>query len=187
MSQQREFLSRLIERFDALGIPFMLSGSVASSYHGKPRATQDIDIVVEADVNKALELIRSLGAGYYASESAAQEACSLTRSFNIIDMRTGLKADIIVRKKRPFSIEEFNRRRKVRIFDIDLPVVTPEDAILSKLEWSKDSGSERQFNDALGIVQMQGDTLDHDYLRRWAAEIGVGDLLEKLLTKGPTV
>ncbi|HOW52436.1 MAG TPA: hypothetical protein PLV42_10395 [bacterium] len=185
MNDPRDFLVRLVERLEAIGIPFMLSGSIASSYHGRPRATQDIDIIIEADLDKTLELFRSLGPAYYVSELAVREACTFQRSFNIIDMKTGYKADIIIRKKRAFSIEEFSRRLTVRLYDLDLPVVTPEDAILSKLEWSLASGgSERQFNDTLGIMQMQGTVLDRDYLRRWAKELGVGELLERLFAEG---
>ena len=97
------------------------------------------------------------------------------------DQPPGLKADLIILKDRPFDVQEFGRRRTGRIQDVEVVLISPEDSILSKLEWSKRGGSERQLRDALGVAVVQGERLDLAYLRRWAVELGVEDLLEKVL------
>jgi hypothetical protein len=101
--------------------------------------------------------------------------------FNIIDFEEGWKADFIIRKDRPFSIEEFRRRGPVPFLGRPLPVASAEDVILSKLEWNKITPSQRQIRDALGVVLLQATKLDRDYLRRWAPALGVENELEELL------
>ncbi|MCL0080462.1 hypothetical protein M1O54_03820 [Dehalococcoidia bacterium] len=159
----------------------MISGSLGSSLHGEPRATNDIDLII-APTEKQLNIfIQSLGEDYYVSPEAAREAFRNRSMFNVIDYKAGWKADIIIRKGRPFSVEEFKRRIQGEIGGIQVFVVSPEDAILSKLEWSKASESERQFRDAQGIAVVQWETLDKEYLYKWARELNVKDLLENLL------
>jgi hypothetical protein len=99
----------------------------------------------------------------------------------MIDIHNSWKADIIIRKNRPFSREEFQRRQKANIMGIDVWVVSPEDVILSKLEWAKNSKSSQQLQDALGVVAVQYDHLDRDYLHKWAKELQVESSLEELL------
>ena len=99
----------------------------------------------------------------------------------MIDLRTGWKADLIVRKRRGFSREEFQRRERVDLLGVPVWVASAEDTILSKLEWAEASASERQVRDAQGIVDVRGDALDVAYLRRWATELGLTDRLERLL------
>jgi hypothetical protein len=183
MKSQNDLLKILVGHLEASGIPYMVSGSIGSTFYGKPRATQDIDIVVEADEKQLRAFAALFGEGYYVSESAIREAVAYARSFNIIDYNSGFKADIIVRKKRPFSIEEFSRKRTVRVGDDAVFMVSPEDSILSKLEWSKASSSERQFADACGVAAVQWERLDVDYLKKWAAVLGVADLLERLIAQ----
>ncbi|MFH1481499.1 MAG: hypothetical protein ABIG67_09535 [Pseudomonadota bacterium] len=180
MNDQADFLKRLIEKLSAAGIPFMLVGSVAASYHGHPRSTLDIDAVVEADEETLCGFVRSLGEGYYVSEEAVRQATRSRTVFNIIDEASGYKADLIVRKERPFSKTEFNRRIRVTILDRTAEMATPEDVILSKLEWSRLGSSERQFADALQVARTQGKNLDFSYLEKWALELGVSDLWERI-------
>jgi len=101
--------------------------------------------------------------------------------FNVIDVTTGWKADLIIRKDRAFSEEEFRRRLPVRIADVATYVASAEDTILSKLEWSAKSGSERQLRDVVSVIQVQRTTLDFDYLEHWATELGIADLLQMAL------
>lgn len=180
MSDQADFLNRLTAKLSAAGIPFMLVGSVAASYHGHPRSTLDIDLVVEADEAALCRFARSLGDGYYVDEDAIRDAVRWRSVFNIIDEDSGFKADLIVRKDRPFSRTEFGRRMQARIMDRTIEMATPEDVILSKLEWSRIGASERQFTDALQVARTQGNSLDLDYLEKWAGELGVGDLWGKI-------
>jgi hypothetical protein len=104
---------------------------------------------------------------------AQSEAIRRRGQFNIIDMATGWKADLIVRKLRPFSEEEFKRRVKVMMLGVEIAMATPEDVVLSKLEWSPKSGSKRQLRDVVGIILTCGGTLDKAYIDVWAATLGV--------------
>jgi predicted nucleotidyltransferase len=181
MTSQDDFLKKLIKVLDDCSIPYMISGSFGSSYHGQPRATKDIDIVIAPTEKQLLEFVESLGDDYYVSLEAVRDAFASNSMFNIIDSLSGWKADFILRKARTFSRQEFKRRGIAEIGGLDVWVTSPEDIILSKLEWFKDSQSEQQFGDALGVAVVQWDSLDVDYLRKWAKELQVRDSLEQLL------
>ncbi|MFH0795975.1 MAG: hypothetical protein V2A65_02840 [Candidatus Omnitrophota bacterium] len=178
---QGDFLARLVMKLEDAGIPHMISGSLGSSLHGEPRATNDIDLVIAPTSEQLNVFLQSLSEGYYVSSDSAREALQNRSMFNVIDHQTGWKADFIIRKEFPFSLEEFKRRMPGTIAGIQVFVVSPEDIILSKLEWSKNSESERQFRDALGVAAVQWKTLDKEYLRKWARELKVEDILEDLL------
>ncbi|MBN1837153.1 MAG: hypothetical protein JW820_14955 [Spirochaetales bacterium] len=122
--------------------------------------------------------------GYYVDDGDAAAALEQRGMFNVIDAGSGYKLDLIVRKDRPYSLEEFARRQLKSLSGARLSIVSPEDAILSKLEWARERQSERQLQDALGIIVTQGETLDIRYLREWAVPLGVTGLLEKLLEQG---
>ena len=181
MTSLDDFLKELIKGLDDCSVPYMISGSFGSSYHGQPRATKDIDIVIGPTEKQLLSFVESLGADYYVGLEAVREAFANKSTFNVIDSLSGWKADFILRKDRAFSRQEFERKRTAKIGGIDIWVTSPEDMILSKLEWSKDRQSEQQFRDALGIAVVQWDHLNIDYLRRWAKELRVEDSLEPLL------
>ncbi len=180
MNDQADFLKRLLDKLSASNIPFMLVGSVAASYHGHPRSTFDIDLVVEAGEEALCCFARSLGEGYYVDEDSIREAFRNRSAFNIIDEATGFKADLIVRKERLFSQTEFGRRVSVHVMDRAVELATPEDVILSKLEWSKIGASERQFADALQVARSQGQNLDLPYIEKWSKELSVADLWNKI-------
>ncbi len=177
---QKAFLSRLVAKLEDSGIPYMISGSLGSSLHGEPRATNDIDLIIAPAAAQLNIFIQSLGEDYYVGPE--QEAFQNRSMFNVIDHQTGWKADLIIRKDRAYSLEEFRRRMSANILDVEVTVVSPEDAILSKLEWLKESGSELQFRDALGVAVVQWENLDKGYLGKWARELSVEDLLETLLS-----
>jgi hypothetical protein len=93
--------------------------------------------------------------------------------FNVIDLTTGWKIDLIVRKSRAFSQEEFRRRQRIELQNLALFVATAEDVIVSKLEWSKLAQSHRQIEDVAGILRMRWESLDHSYLEKWIRELGL--------------
>jgi len=188
---QREFISRLIGHLGASEIRYMVCGSVASSFHGEPRATKDIDLVIDCGRHQLQGLLPRLhGDGWYVSDAAAGEAIEQRTMFNVIDPESGWKADLIVRKDRAFSLREFERRQSAAVFGDEYGTVvltTPEDSILSKLEWSLGSGSEQQYRDALQVAIVGHETIERDYLRRWAPELGVEELLTRLLAEADAV
>lgn len=168
----RDFLARLTSALEQAGVPYMISGSVASTYYSAPRTTQDVDLVVELDGARLRALLASLPEDeLYYSADAAQDALRRRSMFNVIDMATGWKADIIVRKGRPFSAEELRRRVQVDLLGLRVWMATAEDCVLSKLEWARAGGSERQIRDVRGILDAQGSALDLAYLERWVHEL----------------
>jgi hypothetical protein len=178
---QEEFLVQIAEHLEAAGIPFMVTGSHGSSFHSHPRTTNDVDLVIEPSPEQLERFLAELGDRYYASLEAARDALSRRAMFNLIDFDTGWKADLIVRKDRAYSREEFSRRQQRLIYGRSLPVASAEDVILTKLEWNKITPSERQLRDALNVAAVQWPTLDQAYLQKWAADLGVTEQLEELL------
>lgn len=171
----QDVFQRLAVTLDRAGIAYMVTGSFASAYHGVPRATQDIDIVIEAAPDQLRTLIDLLPENeYYVDADAAMSARSHESLFNIVDLATGWKIDLIVRKSRPFSEEEFRRRRKINMSGVEVFVASAEDVIISKLEWSKLSQSSRQIEDAAAILRMRWESLDQTYLQKWIATLGLG-------------
>lgn len=187
MDAQREFLRRLIDSLDKVGIPYMVAGSLGSSLYGRPRATNDIDLVIAPDESQFRRFLETIGPEYYVSEEAAWAALKGRSAFNIIDARTGWKADLRIRQDRPFSDEEFRRRQKADLLGMKAWVVSPEDVVLSKLEWARESASEQQVRDVLGVLETQYGNLDMRYLRKWGEVLGVQDRLAELLEKAREV
>ena len=181
MTDQNAFLERIIKALEHANIPYMISGSMGSSFHGQPRATNDADIVIDPTLSKITAFMESLGPNCYVSKEAAQQAIENRSMFNVIDIQFGHKADLIICKDRPYSRQEFSRRKHANFLGLDVYVLSPEDSILSKLEWSRGRQSEPQFKDALGVLETQKDTLDYDYLKQWAKELGVDDAVNNLL------
>jgi hypothetical protein len=176
-----EALQLVLHKLEDCGIDYMLTGSFASNMHGVPRTTYDADIVIELEPAALGQLVRSLGDEFYMSRKAAREAVSRRSLFNVIHLETGFKVDFIVKKTRPFSEEEFSRREKGVFLGESRWFATPEDVILAKLEWSKLGASERQFLDALNVAKVQGEKLDRSYLKKWAKELDIQKLLQRLL------
>jgi hypothetical protein len=138
-------LAQVTGVLERCGIAFMLTGSFAGAYHGVPRATLDIDLVIDptrAQLEAFVEAIDA--AALYVSADAAREAIMLESLFNVIDPSTGWKVDLIIRKSRAFSREEFSRRMPIVFDGVQLAVATLEDVILSKLEWAAKSESARR-------------------------------------------
>jgi hypothetical protein len=179
-----DFLSRLTTKLADAEIPHMVVGSFASSFHGIPRSSQDLDLVVDLEPGSLDRFLADLPAtDYYADADAAREALQRRGQFNVIDMATAWKADLIVRKARPFSVEEMRRRSEGDLLGARVFIASPEDTLISKLEWAKEGGgSELQLRDAGGILELRGSDLDIAYIEHWVAELGLDDLWQRLRT-----
>ncbi len=170
-----EVLRRISAALDRAGIAYMLTGSFASAHHGAPRSTLDIDIVIGAQTEQLRAFVRSLPSGeYYADLDAAFEAHKRESLFNVIDLATGWKIDLIIRKSRAFSREEFGRRQLVTVQGLPLYVASAEDVVIAKLEWSKLAESQRQIEDVATILRLRWDSLDRPYLMKWVSELNLG-------------
>lgn len=179
-----EFFGRLIEALERAGVSYMVTGSYASSAHGTPRATNDIDVVISPTSEQLRLLMRQFPADrYYADEEDAFDALRHRSQFNVIDFATMWKADLIVRKEREFSKVEFSRRRVYSIGGVRVHLATAEDILIAKLEWHKLGESERQIEDAAGIISRQGAALDREYVDRWVRELGLEEQWQKALTR----
>ena len=175
---QHEFLTEIVRRLDDADIPYMLAGSMASAYHSEPRMTRDIDIVIDPTIEAMERFVGALDRSRYYVHDAI-DAVRRRDMCNVIDTVSGWKADLIMRRDRPFSQEEFGRRERAEIAGAEVDVATAEDTVLAKLEWRARSGSEQQMRDVVALLRAQ--TLDLDYLRRWAAELGVSESLDEAL------
>lgn len=167
-------VGRVLRALETAGVPYMLTGSFASAFHGAPRTTQDIDIVIAPTLGSLQRLIKEFPEeSYYLSRDAALQAYGSEGLFNVIDFDSGWKIDFIVRKSRRFSVEEFERRHQADMLGVTLFVASAEDVILSKLEWAKLSQSERQIRDVAGIVRTKGDALDYQHIERWVTSLAL--------------
>jgi hypothetical protein len=184
VNETKEALQPLIAVFRGLSIPYRVVGSVASSAQGMMRATLDIDMVAALDERHLAQLSDQLKSQYHIDKELAGEAVKRGSSFNIIHIETMIKVDIFILGKRPYDLISFARERLEVLDDLVLSFKTPEDVVLGKLEWfvQSDKTSERQWGDILGLLKVQGSSLDFEYVRRWAKELGVDELLGQALT-----
>jgi hypothetical protein len=179
---QLELLTHAVSALEDAGVSYMLSGSYASSLHGQPRATHDIDLVVELESRQVGALLRAFPeTRYYFSREAIDAAVRERRMFNILDTEEGDKIDFWLLTDDAFDQERFARRVSVPFAGGSIRVSTPEDTILMKLRWAADSGgSERQTDDARRVYQVSTDKIDDAYLERWAASLGVTSSLRAI-------
>ena len=177
MDEQLEFVKEIARRLDGAGISYMLTGSLAMAAYAVPRMTRDIDLVVEVYPKDVKRLTALFSDDCYIDEDTVQDAVSRRTMFNIIHNIWVIKADFIIRKDDPYREAEFSRRHHVEVDGTKVAIVAPEDLILSKLVWAKESQSELQHRDVVELVKnVKG--LDWSYLERWAIAL---DVLENLL------
>lgn len=164
-------------RLDGAGVAYMLTGSLAMSYYARPRMTRDIDLVVAFESAKMKQFLEALGTEFHADANAVAAALRDGRPWNIIHVPSVAKIDLIPRKDTSYRRAEFQRRRKVELAGISLWIVSVEDLILSKLEWSRESRSEQQRRDIGLLLEVP---LDRAYLDEWAGELGLEGLLKEV-------
>jgi hypothetical protein len=177
-----EALLLVVAALEKLDVKYVVGGSYASSAHGDARSTNDIDILAAISVKQARALAAELKDKFYADELAIEHAVKAKQHFNVIDTDTMFKVDIFPSKRTEFEKQELERRQ-IAIIDPDRKatafVATAEDTILAKLAWYRLGGevSDQQWRDILGVLKRQRNRLDFEYLRRWADDLKVSDLL----------
>ena len=179
MDEQLEFLKIVTSRLESAGIPYMLTGSMAMAAYSVPRMTRDIDLVVDCLTENAHDIFSLFAPDFYIDEKQVKEAITRQTMFNVIHSKLLAKADLIVRKPEPYRETEFGRRRRLQVDGAVIWVVSPEDLVISKLLWAKESGSELQWRDARAIILSVG-SLDRAYMEKWASDLSVSDLLEEV-------
>jgi hypothetical protein len=171
--------------YDQLRVLYYIAGSVASSAYSLPRTTYDVDIVADMRPQHVAPFVAALISDYYVDRGAVLDAIAQLASFNITHQATGINIDIFIPQQRPFDRIQFSRAQAYVLPGADRPVnlASPEDVLLNKLIWYElgNRVSEQQWRDAQGLIRVQAGALDQAYLRRWAGELGIADLLEAAL------
>ena len=170
----QDLLARLVGALNQAGIPYMFTGSLASSVHGVPRASNDFDVVI-APTPEQLRFLKTLlpESQYYFDLDDALNTLKTRSQFNVIDLSSGWKIDFIIRKPRAFSLTEFDRRFEMKFEGLSLFMASAEDVIVAKLEWGKISASQRQIEDVAGILGIRFDEIDRNYIGRWVEDLGL--------------
>lgn len=189
-SELRQATEPLIRFFEANQIQYHIGGSVASSAHGIPRTTIDVDLVADIKPHHVEKMVQSLQTIYYIDASMIQSAINNQTSFNLIHLETIIKIDIFILKADPFDQNVMSRAVAGTLNvgeaePLQVQFSSPEDIILHKLSWFRMGGeqSERQWKDILGVLKIQRDSLDFEYMQIWAKQIKVDDLLERALAE----
>jgi len=183
---------KVLEVFEKLNIPYYIGGSLASSAFGVPRATLDVDLVADIRPEDATVISQLLDDEFFIDVDMILKAIQDRSSFNIIHLETMFKIDIFILKERAFDQMAFSRRVQKSLSEESsrkFIFATPEDIILNKLEWYQAGGnvSDRQWNDIIGVLKVQGRQLDFAYLRRWANKLGISSLLKRAIDEAEEV
>lgn len=178
-----EVLHLVVSNLDKVRVPYMVGGSFASSLYGFARSTQDIDVIVTLRPDQTEDFVKLFQRDFYVDRSLIGHALQTTSAFNVIHLESSFKVDLFFLGSRSYDREQFSRR-KLQALRQDPEflayIQTPEDTLLSKLEWYRRGNevAEAQWRDVIGVLKAQAESIDLDYLRRWAPELGVDDLLE---------
>jgi len=175
MLDELDVLRIVSDRLEGAGVPFMLTGSFAMAYYGKPRMTRDLDLVVELAEPDVLKVVNAMSAEFYIDADDVRSAVALQRLFNLMHNSTGIKIDLIVRKNTEYRQVEFARRYAVEMGGVKTWIVSREDLILSKLVWGQESDSELQGRDVKSLLD---GSIDRDYLNHWAMKLNVSQRLK---------
>ena len=167
MDDQLEFVKLIASRLDSIGIPYMMTGSIAMAVYSIPRMTRDIDLVVELEAVDVEKIVSIFSEDCYIDRDSVRQAVDSRSMFNIIHNEWVIKADFIVRKNEEYRRKEFSRKQKIVIEDVTIFVVSVEDLILSKLVWGKELQSELQLADVRQMISTVLE-LDWEYMKKWA-------------------
>jgi hypothetical protein len=186
VSEPIQVTLKVVTAFEDIGIHYLIGGSLASAVHGIIRATMDADLVADIKPSQIAQLVTALENEFYIDGEMILDAIQHTSSFNLIHLETMFKVDVFILKQRAFDLNQIQRRISQTVGDGPEDRAyfsTAEDIILAKLEWFRAGGetSERQWRDILGVLDLQGDRLDFEYLRKWAVSLDVNDLLQKAI------
>jgi len=176
-----QLVGDVVARLVAAGIPHMLTGSIASSWYGEPRATQDLDVVIDPLPAALDQLVEGLQSdGWYVDHDAALAALSDRSQFNAIGP-DAFKVGFIVRHDRPFSAAEFDRRLPAELLGTQTFLPTVEDTVIAKLEWAQATDSDRQLRDVRGMLAVAGSDLDRMYVDGWVQRLGLEGSWERVV------
>jgi len=166
-------------KLDEAKIPYVISGSIAANYYTVPRMTRDLDVVVEMQESDVKNFVRLFQEDFFVDEDMVRTEVKKKGMFNLIQSAYIIKIDFILRKESDWQVMVFARRQKVQIDDMSIWLISPEDLILAKLLWAKDSASEMQLNDVRNLLQ-SAERLDGAYIKQWMAALGLQEVYQKV-------
>jgi hypothetical protein len=180
-----ELLELIVEILNHLGIPYLVTGSVAAMAYGEPRLTNDIDIVAAIEYRHVDGLLAAFPSEqFYISEESIRDAIRYRKQFNIIHPASGLKADIIIRENTPFNESRFSRIRRIKAGEnYEAYFAAPEDVIIMKMYYYKEGGSEKHLRDISGIMKISGSEIDSAYVSLWAQKLNLSEIWDLILKK----
>ena len=181
----RHLLIRIAGILDELQIPYLVTGGLAVLVWGRPRFTADIDVVIETqaeDRHKIYQKLSEIGESYI-DEEEIKKAIETRGEFNFIDGESGIKVDFWILKNDDFDTSRLSRRVAREVLGKKIYFTSPEDLILIKLTWHKESGSSRHLEDIESVVKISGDKLDYPYIERWAVKLSVSKLWDEVSEK----
>jgi hypothetical protein len=178
MKNELDIVKDVSEKLAKLGIPFMLTGSLALNCYALARMTRDVDLVVELKPEDLPALLKIFERDYILSAEMAQAAVQRRKSFNLIHRECVIKVDLFVRADTAYGRAAFDRRKAMRMEGYETYVASKEDLIISKLEWAKDSRSEVQLGDVRNLLATG---YDEKYVLDWTKKLGLERLLQECL------
>ncbi len=173
-----ELLQKVVETFERLQIPYLVTGSIAAMAYGEPRLTNDIDIVAAIEKKHVSDLLKAFPDNeFYISKEMISDAIVNQGQFNIIHPASGLKVDVIIRQNTSFDNSRFRRIRRIYPAEsYQANFASPEDVIIKKMEYYREGGSEKHLRDITGILKISGDVVDKNYISEWANRLGLTDI-----------
>ncbi len=178
-SIELNIIRTIVTRLNKAGIPYMFTGSIAANFYATPRMTRDIDVIIELKESDVDCLCNLFEKDFYVDSDMILDAIKKNGMFNMIHFGSVFKVDFIIRKKDKYRIEEFKRKKQMMLEDLEIYVVAPEDLILSKLYWARDSFSELQLGDVKNLLNSM-EILDKDYIEEWTRYLEVEELYRKV-------
>lgn len=180
MQNELDALKIVIKRLESAGIPYMVTGSIAANFYTTPRMTRDIDIVIKIEEGNIESIYSLFSDDFYVDLDSIKRAFHTRRMFNIIHNEGIVKIDFIIRKDSEYRKLEFNRRRSINFEGLNIYLVSPEDLILSKLFWAKESISELQIRDVKNLMETT-QSLDIDYIEKWVKDLGLDEIYKEVI------
>ncbi len=180
MSEEIDVLKTVIGRLDEAKIPYMITGSIAGNFYSIPRMTRDIDMIAEINLSDTKKIYELFKDDFYIDEEQVTAAVKEQEMFNIIHNEAIVKVDFIVRKNSEYRRLEFSRRKYFDFEGMKIAIVSPEDLIISKLFWAKESHSEMQINDVKNLMASV-ENLDYNYIKKWVKELDIENIFNEAL------
>lgn len=183
--EQSDLLRFLATTLEALGLAYFVTGSIATTYYSEPRFTNDIDVVVDLPAARVHDFCSAFSTQrFYVSEEAALAAARTRTQFNIIEPETGLKIDVMVPEDSAFNRSRFSRARSADVGQgVRVRIAAPEDAIIKKMQYYREGGSEKHLRDIASVLRVSGDSVDREYIARWAEDLGLNEIWSVVLER----